>query len=72
MQTHYENAQTIMQGYLTNRLVLNDAVFPHWITDSLESNVHFFWYIKQTKMGKELRLVDAKLGSNTHYLIIAF
>lgn len=65
MQTHYENAQTIMQGYLTNRLVLNDAVFPHWITDSLESNDRYFWYIKQTKMGKEFRIVDAKLGSNT-------
>ena len=45
MQTHYGNAQTIMQGYLTNRLVLNDAVFPHWITDSQKSNEHFFWYI---------------------------
>ena len=65
MQTRYENAQTIMQGYMTNQLVLNDAVFPHWISGSQKSNDRFFWYLKQTKTGKEFRLVDAKLGSNT-------
>ena len=65
IQYNYENAQKIMQGYMTNKLVLNDTVFPHWITSPLESDCHCFWYIKQTKTGKEFRLVDAKHASNT-------
>ena len=59
MQAHYENAQTIMQGYLTNRLILNDAVFPHWIDKGDQ-----FWYLKKTKEGKQFRLVNPQKASN--------
>ena len=57
--TRYKQAQTIMQGYQTNRLVCNDAVFPHWI-----SNSQCFWYIRKTHSGKEYRLVNAPATSN--------
>jgi len=55
----YEQAQILLQGLLSKRLVLNDAVFPHWIGDS-----DCFWYQRETLSGKEYRLVDAKAGSN--------
>ena len=58
--TRYEQAQDLMQGILTNRVVMNDAVFPHWIEGS-----HCFWYIRETKGGKEFRLVNAETASNT-------
>ena len=58
--TRYEQAQSLMQGMLTNKIALNDAVFPHWIEDT-----DCFWYLRDTKEGKEFRLVDAKAGSNT-------
>lgn len=56
--SRYKKAQALMQGVLTNRLVLNDAVFPQWIDDS------HFWYPRETLHGKEFRLVDAKNGTN--------
>lgn len=55
----YNTAQNLMQGVLSNRVAMNDAVFPHWIGDS-----QCFWYIRETKEGKQFRLVDAKEGSN--------
>ena len=57
--SRYEQAQTLMQGILTNRIVMNDAVFPHWIEDS-----NYFWYQKETKNGKEFHLVNAEVASN--------
>ncbi len=59
---NYEQAQSLMQGTLTNRIVMNDAVFPHWISDS------DFWYKRETSHGMEFRLVDANTGIN----ILAF
>lgn len=56
----YQQAQALMQGMLSNRVVLNDAVFPHWIEDS-----HHFWYKRETVDGKEYRLVNANTGNNT-------
>lgn len=64
----YEQAQSLMQGVMSKRLVLNDAVFPHWIEDS-----DCFWYerevsgdkVSSTALGREYRLVDAKAVSNT-------
>ena len=56
----YKQAESIMQGLLTNRLIMNDAVFPHWI----ESH-HCFWYIREIREGKEFRLVNAKTSTNT-------
>ena len=59
----YEQAQMFMQGIMTKSVVMNDAVFPHWIEES-----HCFWYIRETKNGKEFRLVNAESASN----ILAF
>ena len=56
----YEQAQELMQGVMTNRIVTNDAVFPHWIGDS-----NCFWYRRETKKGHEFRLVDSQTTSNT-------
>ena len=58
--SRYEQAKEIMQGIMPNRVVLNDTVFSHWIECS-----PCFWYSRETKNGKEYRLVDAKAGINT-------
>ena len=67
----YQQAQAINQSLLSGRLVLNDAVFPHWIDDNA-----CFWYQRETRdegkrkvgnrhgEGKEFRWVDASTGSN--------
>lgn len=57
--SRYTKAQTIMQGCHTNRMVLNDGLFPHWI-DQTES----FWYVREVCGGRQVRLVDASDGSN--------
>ena len=56
----YEQAQTILKGFMPGRVVLNDAVFSHWIENS-----SCFWYVKETQAGKEYHLVDAEASSNT-------
>lgn len=61
IRTLYEQAQAFMQGVLTNRMVLNDAVFPHWI-----NKTNSFWYVRETRKGKEFRLVDASAARNTN------
>lgn len=58
--SRYEQSQKYMQGMMTNRVVMNDAVFAHWIENSSS-----FWYIRETKDGKEFRLVNAVAGTNT-------
>ena len=58
--SRYEQAQKLMQGTLSNRIVMNDAVFPHWVNGS-----NCFWYTRETKNGKEFRLVDAKAATNS-------
>ena len=67
----YQQAQAINQSLLSGRLVLNDAVFPHWIDGTT-----CFWYQRETRdegkrkvgnrygEGKEFRLVDASAGTN--------
>ena len=60
IRSSYEQAKEMMQCILTNRIVMNDAVFAHWI-----EGCHCFWYKKQTIGGCEFRLVDADTGSNT-------
>ena len=67
ISSRYRQAQALLQGLLSKRLVLNDAVFPHWI-----SNSDCFWYECEiqiakesvTALGKEYRLVDAKARNN--------
>ena len=39
IEIRYQRAQTIIQGYTTQNLVQNDAVFPHWIEET-----GCFWY----------------------------
>ena len=55
----YQQAEKIIQGVMSQKLVLNDAVFSHWIKDS-----DCFWYKRQTQEGHEYRLVDASIASN--------
>ena len=57
--SRYQQAQALAQGVLTNQLVLNDAVFPHWIVGH-----DTFWYIRSTRQGRQYRLVDAKRATN--------
>lgn len=59
MLGRYQQAQHLIQGILSNRLVLNDAVFPHWM-----GNSDYFWYERETREGKEYRLVDAQAATN--------
>lgn len=56
----YEEAQEVMQGILTNRIVRNDAVFPHWI----EGGSRHFWYIREVAEGTEFRLVNVCEATN--------
>lgn len=68
MTSRYQQAQTLLQGVGTKNIIQNDTLFPHWIEGS-----DCFWYeraIKRgveplIKIGKEYRLVDAKVASNT-------
>lgn len=62
--TRYEQAQAILQGVLSNQVVRNDAVFPHWIIGSDGAKSDCFWYISETNEGKEFRFVDASAASN--------
>lgn len=55
----YQQAQNLIDGVWSKKLVINDGVFPHWIGDS-----EFFWYQRDTHNGKEYRLVNANLASN--------
>jgi len=56
----YERAQSIVQGIMTRRVVLNDGVFPHWI-----GSTSYFWYQRETLEGKTFCLVNAETKSNT-------
>ena len=55
----YQQAEELMQGILTNKIVMNDTVFPHWIDQG-----RLFWYQKQVCEGKEFRLVDIENETN--------
>ena len=56
----YEQAQSLVQGIMTRRVVLNDGVFPHWISDT-----SCFWYQRETIEGKTFCLVNAQTKSNS-------
>lgn len=59
LQTRYQHAQTITEGFISSTLVKNEAVFPHWATDC-----NAFWYIRETNSGKEYRWVDVDAVTN--------
>ena len=64
----YQKAHKIIEGYNSKSLVRNDAIFPHWISDS-----HCFWYDrsylentgdKDGVVCKQYRIVDAEAATN--------
>jgi len=55
----YQQAQSLFKGVMTNRIVLNDGVFPHWLRDHSG-----FWYQRETQTGKTFQLVDAQNITN--------
>lgn len=57
----YEQAQALMQCQFqhSSPIVNNDVVLPRWVKNS-----HCFWYIRQTKSGKQYRLIDAETAEN--------
>ncbi|MDB9953763.1 S9 family peptidase [Porticoccaceae bacterium] len=66
IETRYQRAEEILQGFGTNQLVQNDRIFPYWI-----EGTDFFWYERASKLSKEpfavikeFRLVNAKSATN--------
>ena len=59
MLSRYERAAKVFEGQFTNKGFMNDMVIAHWIADN-ES----FFYVRQTKKGRELRLVNVKEATN--------
>ena len=59
LDVRYQNAAKLHNavGDIRN-LVLNTAPIPQWIED------HYFWYRRETRLGDQFRLVNAKIGSN--------
>lgn len=55
----YTRAQALISGVFSNSVTCNATVFPTWI-----GNTDYFWYERETKIGKEYRLVDSKNGTN--------
>ena len=59
MQARYENAQKVLQGFISKKAAINTNVYPTWIGET-----DCFWYVRDLKGGKQFRLVNAKAGSN--------
>ena len=59
MAARYQSAQHLRQGILRKVCAFNTTLIPHWIGSS-----DCFWYERESKNGKEYRLVDANEGSN--------
>ena len=57
--SRYERAAKVWEGQFTNKGFMNDMVIAHWIEES-ES----FFYVRQTKKGREFRLVHAQEATN--------
>ena len=55
----YERAQYLDQGLMNTNISMNATVCPVWIEES-----NCFWYERETKKGKQYRLVNADLASN--------
>ena len=59
IEIRYQNAQNLMQGILTKSIGFNTTLYPIWI-----GNSDCFWYERESKNGKEYRLVDATVVTN--------
>lgn len=57
--SRYEIAKVLIEGNLSNDLVINDGVLPFWI-----SGTNSFWYLRHSLAGREYRLVDTGAASN--------
>ena len=55
----YENAQMVLQGFLTNKMVANATVNPTWLGET-----DCFWYTRDVEGGKEFRWVDVQATTN--------
>lgn len=71
IQSRYQRAQSLLQKYTANQLVLNATIYPVWIGES-----QCFWYERnhwleesdrgsQKNVAKEYRLVNAQTKSNS-------
>lgn len=56
----YQDAQILAQEFCTKKIVINDAVYPSWANDT-----KIFIYVRNNRLGKEFRIVDAELATNT-------
>lgn len=59
MSKRYEVAQSLVQGVGTKNIAFNTTLIPHWI-----GNSDCFWYERESRCGKEFRIVDASICSN--------
>ena len=59
IERKYEKACQFMQGILSKSIAFNTTLYPVWIDDS-----DCFWYERDSRSGKEYRLVDAALKCN--------
>lgn len=59
VKERYQRAQNLIQGLTGTRLTLNTTLYPVWIEKSDK-----FWYVRETRKGKEYRLVDANTMAN--------
>ena len=55
VKSRYQNAQKLLQGFLTKKVASNTTLYPTWIEDT-----DLFWYVRDLRQGKEFRLVDAQ------------
>ncbi len=56
-QDDYQRAESFLPGN-ASRLIFHTVLEPHWIGGSDQ-----FWYIKETRSGKDFLLVDSETGS---------
>ena len=59
MEARYEKAQSLIQGIWTKEIAFNTTLFPVWIGES-----DCFWYERQSREGREYRLVNANAETN--------
>ena len=59
IEARYDRAQNLMQGIFTRTVVFNTVIFPNWIGCS-----DCFWYQRESRNGRQYRLVNAKAATN--------
>ena len=63
MEARYQSARRLARHSILpdkhNKVTFNTLINPHWIAES-----NCFWYIQESKLGKQYRFVDATATSN--------